>query len=206
MNTIAQSSSASDAPDVRLTLLAEPSSVVLAREMVRYALTRWNYDREVIYDSMVVMSELVTNAVAAARGRHIRIRCAVENGSPLLECWDPSPAGPPKHRSPAGASPSSRPTPGTPAPVPPPPAKARSSGLSCPLVPQIRPRSAARPGRTRDRPVEKPVRPVRAAPPPAVGRVRSGTSMSPRPPSSCKSARPRRSPKKIPMPLRSSHR
>ncbi|WP_338072571.1 ATP-binding protein [Actinomadura geliboluensis] len=38
----------------------------------------------------LVMSEIVTNAVTAARGREIRLRCALEDGTPLLECWDPS--------------------------------------------------------------------------------------------------------------------
>ncbi|MFF4239668.1 ATP-binding protein [Actinomadura geliboluensis] len=78
-------------PEVRLTLLAVPSTVVLARELVRYALTNWGFSREVINDSTLVMSEIVTNAVTAARGREIRLRCALEDGTPLLECWDPSP-------------------------------------------------------------------------------------------------------------------
>ncbi|TDC93337.1 ATP-binding protein [Actinomadura sp. 7K507] len=78
-------------PEVRLTLLAVPSTVVLARELVRYALTNWGFDREVINDSSLVMSEIVTNAVAAARDQQIRLRCALNEGAPLLECWDPSP-------------------------------------------------------------------------------------------------------------------
>jgi hypothetical protein len=32
-----------DGSEIWLTLLAEPSSVVLAREMVRYVLTNWGY-------------------------------------------------------------------------------------------------------------------------------------------------------------------
>lgn len=80
--------------EVRLSLLAEPSSVVLARELVRYALSAWGYDRELTHDAVLVMSEIVTNAVAAARGRQIRLRCAVHHEAPLLECWDPSPALP----------------------------------------------------------------------------------------------------------------
>ncbi|XVQ12721.1 ATP-binding protein [Spirillospora sp. CA-255316] len=81
-------------PEIRLTLLAEPSSVVLARELVRYALTTWNHQRDLVHDSMLVMSEIVTNAVSAARGSQIRLRCAQREGAPLLECWDPSPALP----------------------------------------------------------------------------------------------------------------
>jgi anti-sigma regulatory factor (Ser/Thr protein kinase) len=80
--------------EIRLTLLAEPSSVVLARELVRYALSTWNHQGELVHDSMLVMSEIVTNAVNAARGAQVRLRCALREGAPLLECWDPSPALP----------------------------------------------------------------------------------------------------------------
>ncbi|TDD95629.1 ATP-binding protein [Actinomadura rubrisoli] len=81
-------------PEIRLTLLAVPSSVALARELVRYSLTNWGYGQALVHDSALVMSEIVTNAVSAARGHPIRIRCAVHDGAPLLECWDPSPALP----------------------------------------------------------------------------------------------------------------
>ncbi|MEU5993250.1 ATP-binding protein [Spirillospora sp. NPDC047418] len=87
-------------PEVRLTLLAAPSTVVLARELVRYALTNWGFDRDVINDSTLVMSEMVTNAVTAARGRRLRLRRALCGGTPLLECWDPSP-GLPAQRTPS---------------------------------------------------------------------------------------------------------
>ncbi|GAA4240748.1 hypothetical protein GCM10022254_66680 [Actinomadura meridiana] len=81
-------------PEIRLTLLAAPSSVVLARHLVRYSLTSWGCDRELVQDSMLVMSEIVTNAVAAARGREIRLRCTFQGEAPLLECWDPNPTLP----------------------------------------------------------------------------------------------------------------
>ena len=77
--------------EMRLTLLAEPSSVVLARETIRYALTNWGYHLDLVQDSMVVISEIVTNAVVAARGHKIQLRCAIHLDAPLLECWDPSP-------------------------------------------------------------------------------------------------------------------
>ncbi|MFA1545578.1 ATP-binding protein [Actinomadura chokoriensis] len=67
------------------------SSVSLARELVRYALTRWGCGRDLIDDSTVVMSEIVTNAVEAASGHLLRIRVALDSGAPVLECWDPSP-------------------------------------------------------------------------------------------------------------------
>ncbi|MFA1545022.1 ATP-binding protein [Actinomadura chokoriensis] len=81
-------------PEIRLTVLAVPSSVVLARELVRYALTNWGFERNLIHDSMLVMSEIVSNAVTAAPGHHIRLRCTLQEEAPLLECWDPSPALP----------------------------------------------------------------------------------------------------------------
>ncbi|MGI5416674.1 ATP-binding protein [Actinomadura luteofluorescens] len=91
MNDLEFVTSAHGIPDVRLTVLAVPSSVVLARELVRYTLTNWGFDREVVDDASLVMSELVSNAVAAAHGHRIRLGCALREGAPLLECWDPSP-------------------------------------------------------------------------------------------------------------------
>ncbi|RFU41384.1 ATP-binding protein [Actinomadura logoneensis] len=81
-------------PEIRMSLLATPSSAVLARELVRYALLNWNFTKSLIEDSTLVMSEIVTNALNAAPGRELRIRTAVHGGAPLLECWDPSPVLP----------------------------------------------------------------------------------------------------------------
>jgi anti-sigma regulatory factor (Ser/Thr protein kinase) len=100
MNDLELVTSAPGGPEVRLTLLAVPSAVVLARELVRYALTNWGFDREVINDSALVMSEIATNAVAAAPGHQIRLRCALHGGAPLL-CWS---AGTPE--APAPGTPS----------------------------------------------------------------------------------------------------
>ena len=94
MNAHTTESAAHEDPEIRMTLLAEPSSVVLARELVRYALTTWGYAQPLVQDSMLVMSEMVTNAVNAARGQEILARVTVHQGAPLLECWDPSPGLP----------------------------------------------------------------------------------------------------------------
>ncbi|GAA4305035.1 ATP-binding protein [Actinomadura luteofluorescens] len=77
--------------EIRMTIHGEEASVSLARELVRYALVNWGYELSLVHDSAVVMSEIVTNAVEAARGHALRIRIAVREGLPLLECWDPSP-------------------------------------------------------------------------------------------------------------------
>ncbi|WP_030166568.1 ATP-binding protein [Spirillospora albida] len=77
--------------EMRMTLLAVGTSVVLARELVRYALANWGYSRALIDDAVVVMSEIVTNAVNAAPSCPVRVRVAVQSGAPLLECWDPAP-------------------------------------------------------------------------------------------------------------------
>ncbi|GAA3243128.1 ATP-binding protein [Actinocorallia longicatena] len=92
-----------DAAEIRLTLLAEPSSVILAREMVRYALTQWGYPKDTVHDSMLVMSEMATNAVNAAQGAEIQLRCTVYGHAPLLECWDPSPVFPAQPPAPEDA-------------------------------------------------------------------------------------------------------
>ncbi|MFC9973140.1 ATP-binding protein [Spirillospora sp. NPDC127200] len=92
-------------PDIRMNLLATPSSVILARELVRYALTSWGYTRTITEDSMLVMSEIVTNALIAAPNVQIRLRVAIHQGAPLLECWDPSPKLPtPRDATPCAES------------------------------------------------------------------------------------------------------
>jgi len=91
MNDLEVTTPASSIPEVRLTLLADPSTVGLAREFVRYALSNWGFDAKLINDSMLVMSEIVTNAVTAVPGHEIRLRCALQDRAPLLECWDLSP-------------------------------------------------------------------------------------------------------------------
>lgn len=80
-----------ESDEIRMTLLGVDYSVSLARELVRYVLTNWGYDRSLIDDTAVVMSEIVTNAVNAAPCCPLRIRVTRHNGAPLLECWDLSP-------------------------------------------------------------------------------------------------------------------
>jgi anti-sigma regulatory factor (Ser/Thr protein kinase) len=77
--------------EIRMTIQGEEASVRLARELARYALINWGYEHSLVDDSAVVMSEIVTNAVEAAAGHALRIRIALHEGAPLLECWDPSP-------------------------------------------------------------------------------------------------------------------
>lgn len=81
-------------PEIRINLPAERASASRAREEVRKALIAWGYGLELVHDCMLVISELVSNAIAAAPGRHIRLRFAIHDGAPLLECWDSSPALP----------------------------------------------------------------------------------------------------------------
>lgn len=81
-------------PEIRIELLADLTSVGRARKAVREALSGWGYDTDLVHDATVVASEIVTNAVAAAPGQGIRLRCAVYQGAPVVECWDPSAALP----------------------------------------------------------------------------------------------------------------
>ncbi|WTW99162.1 ATP-binding protein [Streptomycetaceae bacterium NBC_01309] len=89
--------------DIRLGLPAEPSSVPFARKTIRDALIDWGYGPDLVHDSMLVVSELVTNAITAAAGHPIRLRCTVHHGAPLLECWDPSPSIPVARPAPSTA-------------------------------------------------------------------------------------------------------
>ena len=86
--------------EIRMTIQGEEASVRLARELARYALINWGYERSLVDDSAVVMSEIVTNAVEAAAGRALRIRIAVHEGAPLLECWTRRRNSPPLRRRP----------------------------------------------------------------------------------------------------------
>ena len=91
MNDRAMALQAFKTGEIRMTLLAVDSSVALARELVRYALAKWGFGRSLIDDSILVASEIVTNAARAAPYQEIRFRVAVLDGAPLLECWDPAP-------------------------------------------------------------------------------------------------------------------
>lgn len=78
-------------PEMLLDLPAEPSSMPVARKTIRKTLIAWGYELPLVHDCTLVISEIVTNAIAAAPGRRVHLRCAIHNGAPLLECWDPSP-------------------------------------------------------------------------------------------------------------------
>jgi anti-sigma regulatory factor (Ser/Thr protein kinase) len=81
---------APDKSELRLGLLAEASSVVLARNLVKYAVLGWGWDG-LVDDAIVVASELVTNAVQVVLGDEIRLRVSRQADGVLLEVWDPSP-------------------------------------------------------------------------------------------------------------------
>ena len=72
-----------------MQLPAEPASVPAARRFVRGALNDWGLDA-VLDDAVLVMSELITNAVLHAQGQlTVRLRTA-SGGSVRLEVQDGS--------------------------------------------------------------------------------------------------------------------
>src|SRR3954471_8427927 len=81
---------------LEVTLIPMSQSVGIARVFVRHHLLSLGH-RDLVDDATQIVSELVTNAVAATashdprtRGR-IRMRLGPGRGRPLLEVWDSSP-------------------------------------------------------------------------------------------------------------------
>lgn len=72
-----------------MSTMAYPSSVRLAREFVAHHLRCWGIDKELVHSGEIVTSELVTNIVRIAEGAPVSIAVSHNNGSPLVECWDP---------------------------------------------------------------------------------------------------------------------
>jgi anti-sigma regulatory factor (Ser/Thr protein kinase) len=77
-------------------LLPTPHSVAIARTLVRHRLIGFRF-ADLIDDAQVIVSELVTNAIAATesddpktRG-HIKMTLLPNIGRPLLEVWDSAP-------------------------------------------------------------------------------------------------------------------
>jgi len=82
-------------------LADEPGSVTLARDITRHALSEYHY-RGPQDDVLLVVSELVTNALVHGRGTPVlrlvgdavRIRVEVSDGDPgLPQCKEPGPSG-----------------------------------------------------------------------------------------------------------------
>lgn len=78
----------------------------VARQFIRAQLLEWGLDH-LLDDTMLVVSELVTNAVLYAGGDEVAVRAEVSGGVVCVRVWDTSP-GLPERRNAAGDDESGR--------------------------------------------------------------------------------------------------
>jgi two-component sensor histidine kinase len=78
---------------LEVTLFPVPQSPGLARTFVRHQLISLGYP-ELVENACVIVSELVTNAIAETPDQEIRVYLSPNHGRPLIEVWDSSPAYP----------------------------------------------------------------------------------------------------------------
>ncbi|WP_222722724.1 ATP-binding protein [Actinomadura alba] len=78
---------------LEVTLFPVPQSPGLARTFVRHQLISLGHP-ELVEDACVIVSELVTNAIAETPGKEIRVYLSANDGRPLIEVWDSSPTYP----------------------------------------------------------------------------------------------------------------
>ncbi|HEU5158481.1 MAG TPA: ATP-binding protein [Streptosporangiaceae bacterium] len=81
------------ATDIEIRLEADDLAPRKARAFVRHHVERLGYPR-CVDDAAVVVSELVTNAVAAAPGTPIFVALPPSSGRLVIEVWDLSPERP----------------------------------------------------------------------------------------------------------------
>jgi anti-sigma regulatory factor (Ser/Thr protein kinase) len=81
------------ATDIEIRLEADELAPGKARRFVRHHVERLGYPR-CVDDAAVVVSELVTNAVAAAPWRPIFVALPPSSGRLVIEVWDLSPERP----------------------------------------------------------------------------------------------------------------
>jgi len=79
--------------EFRLGFLAEPVSVRVARTVVRSALETWGL-AGLVDESVLVISELVTNGAKAGPGEWMEMGIQLRPDGVLLSCWDSSPEMP----------------------------------------------------------------------------------------------------------------
>jgi anti-sigma regulatory factor (Ser/Thr protein kinase) len=81
------------ATDIEIRLEANELAPRKARAFVRHHVNRLGYPR-CVDDAAVVVSELVTNAIAAAPWGPIFVALPPSSGRLVIECWDLSPDRP----------------------------------------------------------------------------------------------------------------
>ncbi|WP_325050278.1 ATP-binding protein [Actinomadura craniellae] len=73
-----------------MSLLGSPAAAGLARTLTDQRLRKWDCFR-ILDDTLLVVTELITNAVKETPRREIRFRLAREAGDVVVAVWDSSP-------------------------------------------------------------------------------------------------------------------
>ncbi|MGI8328812.1 ATP-binding protein [Actinomadura scrupuli] len=79
--------------DLRISLLATKAAAGLARTLAETRLYKWGL-MDMSGDALLVITELVTNAIAETPHREIRFRLARDGAGILIAVWDSSPRPP----------------------------------------------------------------------------------------------------------------
>lgn len=79
--------------DLLVPLLASPATAGLARTLADQRLRKWDYFR-IIDDALLVLTELVTNAVRETPGKEIRLQLSRDPHGLIVAVWDSSPRPP----------------------------------------------------------------------------------------------------------------
>ncbi|WUI02404.1 ATP-binding protein [Spirillospora sp. NBC_00431] len=78
-------------PDCLLvSMTASKAAPGIARQLTQTRLYMWGYGH-ILDDVFLVVSELITNAVAATPGQEIRYQCSRDTAGVLIAVWDSSP-------------------------------------------------------------------------------------------------------------------
>ncbi|TDD21871.1 hypothetical protein E1287_40280 [Actinomadura sp. KC06] len=81
-------------PDCLLiTMPASKAAPGMARQLTQTRLYMWGYGH-ILDDAFLIVSELITNALAATPGMEIRYQCSRDVAGVLLAVWDASPKSP----------------------------------------------------------------------------------------------------------------
>ncbi|WP_131883517.1 ATP-binding protein [Actinomadura sp. KC345] len=79
---------------LRRGLLAIPEAVSQGRLIVESQALQWGLPQATVDDAILIVSELLTNAVRATRHQPISLRLALVPGGLRIEVWDTSPDKP----------------------------------------------------------------------------------------------------------------
>jgi anti-sigma regulatory factor (Ser/Thr protein kinase) len=81
------------AGDLIISMLATPATVGLARTLADAWMCKWGYSR-ILDDALLIVSELVTNAVRETPHKEIRFQLSRDAQGVIIAVWDSAPGAP----------------------------------------------------------------------------------------------------------------